>query len=373
MSSESSRKAAARQCLYACIDKIATGPEYSKNLSFDEAYAAMRYILAKQVDPVQSAVFLIALRMKRETDAENSGALRAIMDLTGTVTASADEVVDLADPYDGYTRCLPISPFLPAVLAACGVRAVSHGVETVAPKQGATHRKILRAAGMDVGLDTKQAAARVGDPNIGWAYVDQRAFCPGLHDLVGLRELIVKRPVFSTVENLTGPIRGRSCTHLVTGYVHKAYPPVYARLAREAGFTSIALIRGVEGGVLPSLRQSVRVYYYHDEGEMQVREFDPKDIGIQQSIRVLPPPEHVISCAHQANGADIDADALAQAAAEAGLETLGGAPGPARDGLVYASAIILMHLRRFEAMSQAADAVRAVLDSGSAYARFRSS
>jgi anthranilate phosphoribosyltransferase len=148
---------------------------------------------------------------------------------------------------------------------------------------------------------------------------------------------------------------------------------VYARLAREAGFTSIALIRGVEGGVLPSLRQSVRVYYYHDEGEMQVREFDPKDIGIQQSIRVLPPPEHVISCAHQANGADIDADALAQAAAEAGLETLGGAPGPARDGLVYASAIILMHLRRFEAMSQAADAVRAVLDSGSAYARFRSS
>jgi anthranilate phosphoribosyltransferase len=76
------------------------------------------------------------------------------MDLTGTVTASVDEVVDLADPYDGYTRYLPISPFLPAVLAACGVRAVSHGVETVAPKQGATHRKILRAAGMDVDLDT---------------------------------------------------------------------------------------------------------------------------------------------------------------------------------------------------------------------------
>ena len=66
--------------------------------------------------------------MKRETDEENLGILDAVRDATGAVTAAVDEIVDLADPYDGYNRTLPISPFLPAVLAACGIPAVSHGV-----------------------------------------------------------------------------------------------------------------------------------------------------------------------------------------------------------------------------------------------------
>lgn len=362
----------ANRILRACIGKVATGPEYSKDLSFDEAYAAMRSILKGEADAVQSGVFLIALRMKRETDAENLGSLRAIMDVSRTIVAEADEVVDIADPYDGYARSVPVSPFLPAVLTACGVATVSHGLETVAPKNGATHRKVLRAAGIDVDLDAQQAAARVSDPDVGWAYVDQQSFCPALHALVALRELIVKRPVISTVENLTGPIRGRKVTRLVTGYVHRAYPPVYASLARAAGFASAALVRGVEGGVLPSLRQAGKVYEYHDGGELQLREINPADLDIKQSARALPLPEHL---AAQSSDGDadrvIDPDALAHAAAEAGLEALNGALGLARDSLVFGGAIVLTHLRRFDSMRLAAETARRALDTGAALAHFR--
>ena len=49
------------------IGRVATGPEYSKDLPFEEARAAMHYILNNQADPVQAGVYLIALRMKRET------------------------------------------------------------------------------------------------------------------------------------------------------------------------------------------------------------------------------------------------------------------------------------------------------------------
>jgi anthranilate phosphoribosyltransferase len=361
----------AYRALRACIGKIATGPEYSKDLSFDESYAAMRYILEGNADPVQSAVFLIALRMKRETDAENAGSLRAIIDMTQTATAAVDEIVDVADPYDGYVRCLPVTPFLPAVLAACGVPAVSHGLETVAPKHGATHRKVLRAAGVDVDLSTQQAAVRVSDPRIGWAYVDQKVFCPALHALIGLRGLIVKRPVISTVETLTGPIRGRRRTHLVTGYVHKGYPPIYARLMREAGFASAVLARGVEGGVLPSLRQPAKVYRYHADGELELWEVDPTEIGIDQSTRALPIPGGMAVPAPEEDAdIKIDADAVAGAAAEAGLAALNGSSGAARDSLVYSGAIVLTHLHRFEAMRPAAEAVRQALDSGAARVHF---
>jgi len=110
------------------IQRIATGPELSKDISFEEARVGMRAILDGEIDPVQAGIFLIALRMKRETDDENLGVFEAIREVTTVATAEADEVIDVADPYDGYTRSLPPSPFLPALLAECGVAAVSHGV-----------------------------------------------------------------------------------------------------------------------------------------------------------------------------------------------------------------------------------------------------
>ena len=352
------------------IRRIATGPELSKDISRDEACAGMRFVLEGQVDPVQAGVFLIALRMKRETDDENLGVLQAIRDVTHSVTAPVDEVVDIADPYDGFNRTLPASPFLPAVLAACGVAAVSHGVESMGPKYGVTHRQVLRAAGLPVDLSVEDAAARLGEPACGWAYLDQRAFCPKLHQLTALRALIVKRPAITTVEVLAGPLRGRSKTHLVTGYVHKPYPRIYALLARDAGFDSALLVRGVEGGVVPSLRQNGKAFYYHERGEEQPVEFNPMDWGIEQALRAPQIPGAADGEAGD-EAVQLDTAAVAKAAAQAGLDALRGAPGATRDALVCAGALCLWHLRRHGSLRAAADAVREALDNGKALARIQ--
>lgn len=355
------------------IKRIATGPELSKDISFEEACSGMRFILDGKIDPVQAGIFLIALRMKRETDDENRGVLEAIRESTRTVIAPVDEVIDIADPYDGFTRTLPASPFLPAVLAACGVPAISHGVERMAPKYGVTHRQVLRAASISVDLSPEEAAARLHDPNIGWAYVDQKAFCPKLYSLASLRTLIVKRPAITTAEVLIGPVRGRQKTHLVTGYVHKPYPRIYALLARHAGFDSALIVRGVEGGVTPSLRQTGKAFYYHDKGDEQSMEFSPTDLGIDQPVRAPQISGTVVKEGEEGDDvtAGFDMAAVAKAAAEAGFEALTGTPGPTRDALVCAAALCLWHLKRHDTLKSAADAVRKVLDSGLALARVR--
>ncbi|MEN8174751.1 MAG: anthranilate phosphoribosyltransferase, partial [Pseudomonadota bacterium] len=273
------------------IQRIATGPELSKDISQQEAHIATKAILNNHVDPVQAAIFFIALRMKRETEEENKGVLDAVREATLGVTADVDEVVDIADPYDGYNRTLPASPFLPALLAECGVAAVTHGLDAVSPKFGVTHRHVLAAAGIDVDLSPAQAAERLSDPETGWCYVDQARFSPKLHGLVPLRTLIIKRPALTTVEVLAKPIAGRRKTHFVSGYVHKPYPSIYAMLARHVGYDSMLLIRGVEGGVVPSLRQSGRYFFYHDKGEEQGIDADPAEIGIEQAVRAVPLPE----------------------------------------------------------------------------------
>ena len=350
------------------LQRIATGPELSKDISREEAREGMRLVLDAQVDPVQAGVFLIALRMKRETDDENCGVLEAIRDATQRVTAPVDEVLDLGDPYDGYNRTLPAAPFLPPVLAACGVPTVSHGVESMGPKYGVTHRQVLSAAGMPVDLGPEEAAARLGDARIGWAYVDQKAFCPKLYALAHLRTLIVKRPALTTAEVLAGPVRGRRKTHLVTGYVHKAYPRIYALLARHAGFDSALIVRGVEGGVIPSLAQIGKVFRYRDRGEETATEFKPVELGIEQSVRA---PRIPGAGEEGERETPLDTAAAAQAAARAGVAALEGQPGPTRDCLVCGAALCLWHLGRHRSLGEAAGAVRGVLEGGAARARWR--
>lgn len=355
------------------IQRIATGPELSKDISEEEARLGTAAIFEDQIDPVRAAIFFIALRMKRETAEENRGVLDAIRDYTLGVTADVDDVVDLADPYDGYNRTLPASPFLPALLAACGVPTVSHGLDTVGPKFGITHRHVLAAAGVPVDLSPQAAAQRLSAPGPGWSYVDQAQFCPRLHDLVSLRQKMIKRPVLTTVEVLAKPISGRLKTHFVTGYVHKPYPPVYAMLARHVGFDSALIVRGTEGGVIPSLRQQGRYFHYHDRGEEQPVDVEPASIGIQQELRAVPLPVDLPAAPllGDAIALTVNVQAAARAAAEAGLAALNGRQGATYDSLVYAGAMILHHLGKQPDLQSAADQVRAVLDSGAAAARVK--
>ena len=84
------------------IQRVATGPELGKSISKEEAKDAMQSILADLIDPVQSAIYLIALRMKRETDDEFIGSLLGLRSTLNVADAKVDELVDISDPFDGF-------------------------------------------------------------------------------------------------------------------------------------------------------------------------------------------------------------------------------------------------------------------------------
>ena len=353
------------------IQRVATGPQMSKSISYDEARAGMRLVLEEIADPIQSAVFLIGLRVKRETDDENKGVLQGIRDNTKTVVADVDELVDIADPYNGYGRSLPSSPFLPVLLAEAGAPAVSHGIETVGPKFGVTHNQVLQAAGVSVELTGEEAGKQISNPEIGWAYVDQRSFCPSLSGLADFRKRIVKRAAISTAEVLTGPVRGRKKTHLLTGYVHNEYPPIYTMLARHSGFDSALLLRGTEGGVTPSLRKRGEFVRYWEQGEDEIVEADPAEIGIEQVNRMVPIPPALLPKKDREFGPDENNAEIAKLAAKEGLAALEGKNSPTSDALLYSASLTLWHLGRYDSVPDAAFVVREILSSGTTVERFR--
>ncbi|HYP67762.1 MAG TPA: anthranilate phosphoribosyltransferase [Thiobacillaceae bacterium] len=353
--------------MHSIIQRVATGPELSKSISRQEARRGLHAVLDHQVDPVQAGIFLIALRMKRETDEEVIGIQQALMDVTESVVAPVDEVLTLSDPFDGYNRTLPAAPFLPVVLAACGLPTVCTGMESIGPKYGITYRLVYRALGLDVDLTPAQAAARLGHE--GWAYCDQAQYAPRLHALKDLRKLMVKRQAITTAETQAMPVRGRARNHFMTGFVHKPYPRIYALLAREAGFDSALIVRGVEGGVIPSLRQDARMFVYRDRGEEVQWDFNAAQAGISQEVRAPLLPGHKEGAEVEEDRTAFDATAMARTAAEAGFAALRGEKSATYDALVMGTALVLWGLGKADSLAGGADRARQALDSGAAKRR----
>ena len=334
------------------IKKVATGPHLSKDLSIDEAREAALEILSGQADEVQAAIFFIALRMKTETNDENLGVLQALQQYTDQVEVNVEHLLNLSDPFNGYTRHCPVVAFLPAVLAASGLPTISQGVKEMGPKFGVTHSQVLAAAGVNVDLSVAEAAKRVDE--FGWAYIDQAQASPAVFALEQLRTRMIKRPCIATLEKMVLPLKAQN-NHLHIGFVHKAYPAVLTWLAQQIGLTSAFVIRGIEGGVLPTLRETSNNHIARQDS-VETCELNPVDFGIEQDTRgVLPQKnEHV----------------TAQETVELAMLALEGQQGAAFDSLVYGAAMALWQTGLVKNKLQAADHVREVIMSGQAKACF---
>lgn len=354
--------------LHRCIQKVATGPSYSKSLSQEDACGALMTLLEGTADPVRAGIFLIALRMKRESMDENIGLLEALINTTNKVTANVNSVINISEPYNGYVRGLSVTAFLAPLLAELGETTYSHGVESVGPKFGLTHHKVLKSIEINVDISVEEATKQLENPKIAWAYLDQKAINFQLNSLVGFRERLIKRTALTTIEGLLKPISGKKETHMVCGYVHSEYPPIYAELSRYAGFDSAAIIRGVEGGVTPSLQQQGKYFAYHNKESESLVELDPKSIGINAKKRAIPLPDNLPEPTDADQGV-INANAASEAAANVGLEALKGQPGMAYDSLRYNAAIVLLHRKRYATLGEASNAVEKVLKSGAVIQR----
>ncbi len=125
------------------LQKIATGPKMSKDLTEVEAEDALTLILKDEVSKVKSGVFLIAARMKLETLEENIGYWKAMDKTTIRHPIQLDQLLQIADPFDGFNRVPYFGFYTIPVLAAMGLPTYGHSAPSLPPKFGITFEDIL--------------------------------------------------------------------------------------------------------------------------------------------------------------------------------------------------------------------------------------
>ncbi len=332
------------------IQAVAVGPERGRDLDFAHAQLLMQGILEHELDPVQVAVVLIALRMKRESEQEMRGFTQAAQLCITPQRVNTPNLITLVDPFDGYSRTLTLSAFVPAVLAACGYSVVMHGVASVGPKFGVTARQVLEG---HAGFQVHPMRVAQDIETHGWSYIDQADYLPQLHRLIALRNRIIKRTAITTFERVLAPVRSTGENHLAIGYVHRAYPEIYAAIAQQAGYDFIHLHKGIEGGLMIASHKPFARYH----------------ASLSQPTIELHKSAHSADSNDPAPLASDPRQAMpAQAAScyQHGVSVLNGQVSPCRHALLAASANIMASVDPVLDFPSAVEKAREQIDNGRA-------
>lgn len=214
---------------------LGRGPERSRALSQDEAYAAMTLMLRQDADREAVGALLILLRMKGETREEIAGfAAAACAAIPQMPTADLDWPSYAA----GRTRGAPWFLRSAKAVADAGYRVFLHGWNGADQKV----RTGLRHAGISQASSIAEAATALDRDRI--VYMPFETLHPGLFRLLALRDVLGLRSCVNTVCRMLNPARAKAS---VQGVFHPSYRLLQADAAALLGWQNLTVIKGGGG------------------------------------------------------------------------------------------------------------------------------
>ena len=261
------------------LKKIAAGPRLSKDLTEEEAEDALALILDEKVSKIRAGVFLIAARMKLETVPENIGYWRALQSRVSPATVDLDQLLQIADPFDGFERLPYFGFYAIPVIAQLGLAVYGHSSLPLPPKFGITFEEIL------------QNHYKVGDGKADrpllekhrFGYLSTRDTLPQLEVLRSLRIEIVKRPMLATLEKILMPLKARK-NILATTYFHRGYEIALTEIGKLSQFDKVIIGNGMEGTTLFGVKET-KMFIQDNNGEAEQESLSLKTLYDEETAR----------------------------------------------------------------------------------------
>jgi anthranilate phosphoribosyltransferase len=170
-----------------------------KNLSAEDAEAAMGIILEGQATTAQIAAFLVALRMKGETAEELLGFARAMRAKMVRVDAGEGApVIDTCGTGGDNAGTFNISTVVAFVVAGAGVRVAKHGNRSISSQCGSA--EVFESLGVKLTTDPEEMGRAVREVGIGFL------FAPALHPAMKHAQPARMELKMRTAFNLLGPL-----------------------------------------------------------------------------------------------------------------------------------------------------------------------
>lgn len=211
-----------------------------RDLTEEEAFAAMSLILEGGATPAQTGAFLTALHMKGETAAEITGCAQAMRRLARPVLPNRRDLVDISGTGGDQPGTFNISSVAAFVVAGAGVAVAKHGARSMSQRCGSAD--LLEALGVNLNLSPEQVAACIDTVGIGFLFAP--LLHPSLAHASRARTEIGVHTVFDVLGPLTNPA---SAPAQVVGVYSAALTEPVAEALGALGSRAAFVVAGADG------------------------------------------------------------------------------------------------------------------------------
>jgi anthranilate phosphoribosyltransferase len=245
-----------------------------ERLAESEAEAAFGMIMAGEATPAQIAGLLMAMRVRGETVAEMTGAVRAMRARMIAVDAPAD-AMDIVGTGGDAAGTLNISTAAALVVAGAGVTVAKHGNRALSSRSGAADA--LSALGIPV-MDTPLDRLPAILAEVGMCFLMAPRHHAALRHAAGPRMELGTRTIF----NLLGPLANpagvrRQMTGAFSADWLRPMAETLARLGTERAWLVHGL--GLDELTLAGPSQVVEL----KDGALSTFEVTPEDAGLPRA------------------------------------------------------------------------------------------
>jgi anthranilate phosphoribosyltransferase len=314
-----------------------------RDLTVDQARAAMAEILDGAATPAQIAGFIVALRMKGETVDELTGLVDAMLAAAERVTLpDPGAVVDVVGTGGDRAHTINVSTLAALVVAGAGGRVCKHGNRAASSATGAAD--LLEALGVRIDCGPDEVARCVADAGIGFC------FAPRFHSAMRHAGPPRRELGILTAFNFLGPLANPAgVRRLMIGVSDASMAERMVGVLAARGSERVLVVHGDDGLDELTISTTSQVLELR-EGDVHAYEVDPKDLGITPaSLEAL------------AGG-----DPATNAALARGV--LDGEPGPHRDIVCLNAGAALLAAGVADDLASGIGAARSSIDEGAAAA-----
>ncbi len=246
------------------------------DLSYQEAYEAMKEMIRGEATPSQVAAFLTALRMKGETVEEIVAFAEAMRSGCYRVNPKVDRrLVDTCGTGGDKIKTFNISTTAAFVVAGIGVPVAKHGNRSVTSKSGSAD--LLERLGLN--LNVAEGTIEKAIEEIGVGFLFAPALHPSMKNVAGLRKEIGIRTVFNILGPLTNPAMPSA---QVIGVYESGLVAKMAEVLRRLGLQEAMVVHGLNG--LDEISTVGRTLIaWLREGEIKCFEVSPTHLGVEKT------------------------------------------------------------------------------------------
>ena len=316
------------------LARVAAG----ETLAESEAEAAFGIIMAGEATPAQIAGLLMAMRVRGETVAELTGAVRAMRARMHAIEAPPG-TIDIVGTGGDASGSLNISTATALVVAGCGVPVAKHGNRALSSKSGAADELAALGINLDVPLDRLEAVLA----SAGMVFLMAPRHHASMRHAAGPRVELGTRTIFNLLGPLANPARvRRQLTGAFSAQWLRPMAETLARLGTECAW--VVHGQGLDEIALSGETQVVAL----ENGAIREFTVAPEDAGLDRA-----PPEAIRGGEPAENAAAL-------------LALLNGAAGPYRDIVLLNAAAALVVAGKVPDLRAGARLATRAIDTGAA-------